>query len=1226
MASIVLSTVGASAGSALGGSVGAWIGSRLGQYAGGMVDGRLFGGSRTLTREGPRLKDLAVQTSTYGAMIPVLYGTARLAGNILWALPIKETAVTSTRSSGGGKGGGGGRVTESTTTYSYSVTLAIALCEGAVDGLGRVWADAKLLDTSQGVWRLHRGTEDQLPDPLIESIEGMGNTPAYRGLAYVVIEDFPLADFGNRIPNFTFEVRRKVKFADFGAQPVEDRIQSVILIPGSGEFVYDTLPHYKVSGEMAGGQWAQAGMRERINLHNPEGKANSLLALDQMQETLPNLEWVGVVVTWFGNSLDAASCTILPGVEYKEGATTEPTVWNSAGFTRATARQITLVNGTPRYGGTPDDESLVRLLTELRNRGYKIMLYPMFFMDVEGKPWRGRVTGSASAVDNFFTKTNGYNAFITHYATLGAGKVDAFVIGSELIGLTKVASSPGVYPAVNRLINLAASVRAILGGGVKITYAADWSEYHHTDGGWYNLDPLWASPNIDMVGIDAYFPLTDSPQRGYDFEVAKQGWISGEGYDWYYTDGARTVKAPLAAPYAWKNIGWWWGNAHTNPDGNPTPWVPESKPVWFTEYGFPSVDSAINQPNVFYDPDSVEGFFPRFSKGRPDVLAQRLGLAATEEVWKDSPIVTHRFVWTWDARPFPYWPDLRQVWADGGQWKTGHWVQGKLGMSGLGAIVLDLCRRSGLASAEVDVTRLIQRVEGMVLTEPVTARQAIEMLQDAYFFDAVETEGQVKFVPHGQESLATLPEEQLIAEGQEVQSEPVSLLRQQELELPQRVHVTYLNRMADYQAGSYLAQRQATVSRELVRLDLPIILTEEQAQQVAETRLYRDWMERLSFRFALPPRYAAYEPADVLTLSLRGAEHRVKITRAYLRPSGLLEVEAVAEEGSIYDPSPAVRPSAPEVAAPVPPVEVRLRLLDLPALPEDDPFTPRLHVALAPRDRGWRGALLYRSADGGESFSRVAGVEEAASFGVALTALPPALPQVRDEVSTLEVALIGAAELQSIGEAALLNGANAAQVGEEIIQFQEAEFLAPGKYRLKRLLRGRLGTEHAISGHMAGEAFTLLEGLVSEPASAILGLPRRYRAVAVGGSIGSATEEADFTFRGLGLKPLSPVHVTGSRNLSGDLTVHWVRRSRGGDLWRDATDVPLNELAEAYEVEILNGSAQVVRVLTGLSQPSALYSAAQQVTDFGAVQASVTLRVTQLSATVGRGFPALATL
>ncbi len=85
----------------------------------------------------------------------------------------------------------------------------------------RIWADGKLLRGAAGDWksqtgfRLYAGGEDQAADPLIASAEGLALTPAYRGLAYAVFEDFQLADYGNRIPSLTFEVE-----ADAAAVPV----------------------------------------------------------------------------------------------------------------------------------------------------------------------------------------------------------------------------------------------------------------------------------------------------------------------------------------------------------------------------------------------------------------------------------------------------------------------------------------------------------------------------------------------------------------------------------------------------------------------------------------------------------------------------------------------------------------------------------------------------------------------------------------------------------------------------------------------------------------------------------------------------------------------------------------------------------------------------------------------------------------------------------------------
>jgi hypothetical protein len=191
MATLVLTA----AGTALGGPIGGAVGAILGQQ----IDGRLFASK---ARQGPRLGDLAVQTSSYGTAIPKLFGTMRVAGTVIWATDLREQRSTS--------GGGKGRLR--TVDYSYSASFAVALSGRPVRAVRRIWADGKLLRGAAGDfkvatgYRLHAGGEEQSVDPLIASAEGIGETPAYRGVAYAVFEDMQLAEFGNRIPSLSFEV------------------------------------------------------------------------------------------------------------------------------------------------------------------------------------------------------------------------------------------------------------------------------------------------------------------------------------------------------------------------------------------------------------------------------------------------------------------------------------------------------------------------------------------------------------------------------------------------------------------------------------------------------------------------------------------------------------------------------------------------------------------------------------------------------------------------------------------------------------------------------------------------------------------------------------------------------------------------------------------------------------------------------------------------------------
>lgn len=196
---MVLTAVGTALGGPIGGAIGGLIGNAFDHAV-------LF---RPRGRQGPRMADLQVQTSSYGTQVPHLFGTIRVAGTVIWATDLIES-VTKTS---GGKGRG------SVTSYAYSASFAVALSARPIRTVRRIWADGKLLRGAAGDFksemsgfRLYLGGEDQAVDPLIASAQGTDLTPAHRGVAYAMFEDLALADYGNRIPSLTFEVE-----ADEGA-------------------------------------------------------------------------------------------------------------------------------------------------------------------------------------------------------------------------------------------------------------------------------------------------------------------------------------------------------------------------------------------------------------------------------------------------------------------------------------------------------------------------------------------------------------------------------------------------------------------------------------------------------------------------------------------------------------------------------------------------------------------------------------------------------------------------------------------------------------------------------------------------------------------------------------------------------------------------------------------------------------------------------------------------
>ncbi len=503
------------------------IGGAVGQIAGSMVDSWIVSSLAPAQRiEGQRLQNLTVTTSTEGAIIPRTYGRMRLGGNIIWATDFTETINTTSQ---GGKGGGP-KVT--TTTYLYTASFAVALAEGPISGIGRVWADGKPLDLTNVTWRIYKGDETQTPDPFIEAKMGTGNAPAYRGTAYVMFEALDLTAFGNRIPQLSFEVLRPIDAPD----TAEGLIKAVTMIPATGEFQYGTTPVSRGTG----------GNSASENVHSLGGVPDIIVSLDQLQAAAPHIESVSLVVAWFGLDLRAGNCAIQPGVENATKVTT-PVSWAVSGVTRAAAHQITTdMNGKLAYGGTPSDATIVEAIKEIKARGLRVTFYPFLLMDIpagnalanpysdnaatigqDKYPWRGRITCSPAAgfvgtvdkttaaatqVAAFFGTAGaadfsingevvrwiggndwGYRRFILHYAHLCAvaGGVDAFLLGSELVGLTTVRDGATTYPAVAALKTLASDVANLVTVSTgTANLPVDFSSLH-----------LVAYPGDDLSGV-----------------------------------------------------------------------------------------------------------------------------------------------------------------------------------------------------------------------------------------------------------------------------------------------------------------------------------------------------------------------------------------------------------------------------------------------------------------------------------------------------------------------------------------------------------------------------------------------------------------------------------------------------------------------------------------------------------------------------------------------------
>ncbi|NKX47146.1 host specificity protein [Rhodobacteraceae bacterium R_SAG8] len=1304
MATILLSTAGAAIGGSVGGTLAGLssvaIGRAVGATLGRVIDQRLLGQGAQAVETG-KVDRFRLTQAGEGAAIAQVYGRMRVGGQVIWASDFAETTTVT-----GGGGGKGAPSTPQTTEYSYSVSLAIALCEGEITSIGRIWADGEEISAQALNMAVYRGTRDQLPDPTIAAIEGADAVPAYRGTAYVVMENLGLGPFGNRVPQFSFEVlRAEEPDAPAADISVTHGVKGVALIPGTGEYALATTPVHYADGQ--GGRWS-------ANVSTPDGRSDFTAALEDATQDLPQLAAASLVVSWFGDDLRCGECRLRPKVESAEDEG-ENMPWQVAGLTRGTAEVIAREDDRPVYGGTPADAAVIEAIHAIQAAGKAVMFYPFILMDqLDGNglpdpysdagtqpklPWRGRITlakapGQAGSSDGTLSAHNEVAAFfgtvtaadftvagdqvtysgpqewsmsrfILHYAALckAAGGVEAFCIGTEMRGLTQIRGAGNSFVAVQAFRALAAEVRLLLGAGTKISYAADWSEYfgyHPQDGSgdvFFHLDPLWADDTIDFIGIDNYMPLSDW-RDGTDHLDAQQSdsiyaldylagnVAGGEGFDWYYHSPearAAQLRTPITDGthgepwvYRYKDLRGWWENLHHNRIGGvraaePTGWQPGSKPIWFTEYGCAAVDKGTNQPNKFLDLKSSESSLPRYSSGARDELMQMQYLRAVADHWRDpahNPIsaayggpmvdMTRAFVWAWDTRPYPFFPNNRALWSDGRNYARGHWLNGRSAALPLSELVAAICRRAGVN--DFDTSGLYGYVRGYVVDEVADARAALQPLMLRYGFDAVERDGVLRFIMRDGLDAVPLNRETLAVSGD--LEAPMEQSREAEAELSGRLRLRFVQADGDYEVIAEEAILPDHATHAVAMSEFNMALTRAEGHQTAERWLTEARVAREGVRLALPPSMMDVGAGDVIALPPDDGEGEAlyRVDRVEMGEMSL--IEAVRIEPEVYDPAPfddelvALKPF-------VAPVPVNALFLDLPLLRGDEvPHAP--HIAATARQ--WPGNVAVYASGGETNFRLNTLMPLRATMGGTQNDMAHARPGVVDRGQALQVTLTSGV-LESVDEADLLGGANLAAIGDgsadrwEVFQFARVELIAPQTYLLRDRLRGQAGSDGVMPDVWpAGSQFVLLNSVPRqiELSPNLLRIAQTYRIGPAGRPLNDPSYvQRTESFDGNGLRPYRPCHLRVEEE-AGALRFGWIRRTRiNGDGWTEF-DVPLAEESEQYQLRILQNGVVLREEL--VDRASWTYTAQMRAGDGAAGPALIS--VAQVSGLYGAG-PAL---
>lgn len=1040
--------VGAVVGFFSGGPAGALKGAYIGYTMGTLVDP-----PPGPNMQGPRLSDLVAQTSLDGAPLARVFGTARIAGNVIWSTGLEEVATTEEQ--GGGSGGGGATM----TTYTYKTDVAVALCEGEITGVRRIWADTKLIydmsDTASietlvgssaryADLRVYTGSETQSADALIQAIEGAANAPAFLGTAYIVIEDLQLADFGNRLPNFTFEV------VSNGALTITN-----------------------------------------TNYNNTTNIANtySLRAPYYNADGLHMINCLGSIWSHY---------LLIPGQTNATLIETQPITAS------------TLPNYYPSTHDITDEVG-------------KFMI-----MDASS----GNINYQGYENGNFVDKT--WNTLsIGNIIATGACKKAANYLFAG-IDTTSGYHLGAIYNGV-KLTNMPVVVN---NGARNVCYIGSSSLLIYHDFYVYRFD-------LSLNYLDSFY-LGNSVYVSNFIDDINFFTINSAGVVNYCT---------ITGPSTFASI-----------------------------YKFTASNIASASPS-----NTIAIIHPLDSSGR-NFIGFFPSYASIENITISTAVLTSSAV-------------------------------------SIKSITDALCSETLFATDYDHAALTADSVRGYVVGRPMSARAALEPLQQAYHFDLAEIDGKIKAVKRGGAVVKTLADDDLGADENPA-SDRVTGTRANESELPSEVVVTYSDIDNDYQPGTQYARRLTANHTNQLQVNLPIVLTSTEATRVADVLLNQAWVAgRIQYKFTATYEHARLVPTDVIDVPAFGVTQRMRVTGIDIGSPGLVVVDAVPELAGLYTSSVVGADATGIGQSLAVGGPTLLSLLDCVMLRDED-TSAGWYVGLSGYNAGWPGGLLFKSSDGGATYTQalIATRAQATTSGYATTALATADCRVWDRANTVTV-MLTSGTLSSTTEANLLNGANAALLGAagrwELIQFQTATLNGDGSYTLRDLLRGRRGTEYAAASHAAYDRFILLSTTtlqnLAAPTSEI-GAARQFKAV-TSGKLLEETGSETYTYAGERLECLAPVLLGGGRDASGNITINWVRRDRINAGWNNYSDVPMSEASEAYEVEVYTSSAYTTlkRTLTGITSATTTYSSANQVTDFGSNQATVYLRVYQLSATVGRG-------
>jgi hypothetical protein len=529
-------------------------------------------------------------------------------------------------------------------------------------------------------------------------------------------------------------------------------------------------------------------------------------------------------------------------------------------------------------------------------------------------------------------------------------------------------------------------------------------------------------------------------------------------------------------------------------------------------------------------------------------------------------------------------------------------------------IITRICAKNGIPSMDIDVSQITDQINGFAILAQETGSESLSKLANIFQFDFTEGE-KITFRPVSRSVAKSIPFADL-ATHEFGQTRPENYTEEitETLQLPREIKFNYRDFQLDHRNNIVYARRQtASQTQNSESFQADIVLDRIQAQTSVNRTLIIAWTRRATKKYSLPLAYSELEAGDRITIDNGSDTEDIVIARLESTANHLINIDCFPYIGFSDSYAPPITNSTVPPSTIISQGDTRLYLLDIPLISNSDADNT-LYAAANGTVNGWRGCGVFVSRDLGSNYEVAKQITGASTVANASNTLGNFTGSGTDNTNTLTVVLESGTSLEST-TATNLPFTNHALIGSEIIRFTTATLTAAKTYQLSGLIRGDRGTEWAIATHAANEKFYLLSTVSKIQGSlSDIGVARLFKAPTSDQTLGTVPATT-FTTTGKCLEPLAPLPVSAYKPAN-DIIINFARRDRH-DYGATGT-VKLSEFDERYEIDIFNG-ASVVRTIATTS-PTATYTQAQQITDFGSAQIAIVIKVYQLSKDVGRGF------